>query len=171
MVCPLLDVNNTPCISVLFHIAKTAHGSQSLQATRGSQEGGAMSRKLLLLILIVAVSGFWMRSVSLANQRRPSQVTSDRGSFDDQIRTHSRQMLDEGRKIFRFDTFGDEAFWGDELQLHKAVAGAKLGGVGPGLAPAKALELGLKVDAEMVPPDVAAGIKAGKVDLNDPAST
>jgi hypothetical protein len=80
-------------------------------------------------------------------------------------------MLEEGRRIFRFDTFGDEAFWGDQLQLHKAIAGAKFGGVGPGLPPAKALQLGLKVDAEMVPPDIAAGIKAGKVDLNDPANT
>jgi hypothetical protein len=28
-----------------------------------------------------------------------------------------------GRKIFRFDTFGDEAFWGDTLGLHRAIAG------------------------------------------------
>ena len=29
-----------------------------------------------------------------------------------------------GRKIFRYDTFGDEAFWGDTLGLHRAIAGA-----------------------------------------------
>jgi hypothetical protein len=112
-----------------------------------------------------------MRSASGAAQRGRDQSPSRSGSFDDQIRTHSQNMIEEGRKIFRFDTFGDEAFWGDQLQLHKAVAGAKFGGVGPGLSPAKALELGLKVDSEMVPADVAAGIKAGKVDLNDPANT
>jgi hypothetical protein len=39
-------------------------------------------------------------------------------------------MLDEGRRIFRFDTFGSEALWGDALQLHKAIAGEKNGGVG-----------------------------------------
>ena len=31
-------------------------------------------------------------------------------------------MLAEGRQIFRFDTFGSEAFWGDTLKLHEAVA-------------------------------------------------
>jgi hypothetical protein len=92
-------------------------------------------------------------------------------NFDEQISRHAQQMMEEGRKVFRFDTFGDEAFWGDQLQLHRAIAGAKFGGVGPGLSPAKALQLGLKVDSTMVPPDVAAGIKAGKVDLNDPANT
>ena len=39
-------------------------------------------------------------------------------------------MLDEGRRTFRFDTFGDEAFWGDVLRLHEAIEGAH-GGVGP----------------------------------------
>jgi hypothetical protein len=46
-----------------------------------------------------------------------------------------------------------------------------LGGVGPGLSPKKALELGLKVDMEAVSKNVAAAIKAGKVNLNDPANT
>ena len=43
-------------------------------------------------------------------------------------------MLDEGRKTFRYETFGSEAFWGDTLQLHKAIAGEKNGGVGPGVS-------------------------------------
>lgn len=121
-----------------------------------------MYRRLFVLALIFTV-------VALVS--RPAPSAQRQASFDDQIRTHAQQMIEEGKKTFRFDTFGDEAFWGDQLQLHKAVAGAKFGGVGPGLSPAKALEIGLKVDAEMVPPDVAAGIKAGKVDLNDPANT
>ena len=41
-------------------------------------------------------------------------------------------MLDEGKKTFRYETFGSEAFWGDTLQLHKAIAGEKNGGVGRG---------------------------------------
>ena len=49
--------------------------------------------------------------------------------------------------------------------------GEKLGGVGPGLSPKTALSLGLKVDAEALPADLAAALKAGKVDLDDPAST
>jgi hypothetical protein len=80
-------------------------------------------------------------------------------------------MLVEGMQTFRFDTFGSEDFWGGELKLHRAIEGEKHGGVGPGLSPKKALELGLKVDMEAVPKDVAAGIKNGKVDLDDPANT
>ena len=57
------------------------------------------------------------------------------------------------------------------MKLHRAIVGAKLGGVGPGLSPKMAPSLGLKVDADAVPSDVAAQLKAGKVDLDDPAST
>ena len=39
------------------------------------------------------------------------------------------------------------------------------------MSPKQALELGLKVDMEAVPKNVATAIKAGKVDLNDPANT
>jgi hypothetical protein len=80
-------------------------------------------------------------------------------------------MIDEGQQTFRYDTFGSEAFWADTLQLHKAIAGAKHGGVGDGVPPATALAVGLKVDAEKIPAAVAQQIKAGKVDLKDPATT
>src|SRR5262245_8187267 len=39
------------------------------------------------------------------------------------------QMIMEGRQTFRFNTFGDEAFWGDTLKLHQAIQGEKFGGV------------------------------------------
>jgi hypothetical protein len=80
-------------------------------------------------------------------------------------------MFREGRDIFRNDTFGDEAFWGGTLQLHKAIEGSKNGGVGPGVSPKTALAVGLKVDASRIPSAVAKAIKAGKVDLDDPATT
>ena len=80
-------------------------------------------------------------------------------------------MIEEGRRIFRFDTFGSEAFWGDALQLHKAIAGEKNGGVGGGVSPKTALSVGLKVDTEALPAELVAQIKAGKVDLEDPATT
>jgi hypothetical protein len=73
--------------------------------------------------------------------------------------------------VFRNDTFGDQAVWGGVLGLHKAIEGAKLGGVGPGISPKTALSLGLKVDATKIPKPVAAAIKAGKVNLDDPAVT
>jgi len=52
--------------------------------------------------------------------------------FDKAIDDHAARMVREGRQIFRFDTFDDEAFWGDALQLHRAIAGEKNGGVGRG---------------------------------------
>ena len=60
--------------------------------------------------------------------------------------------IEEGRQTFRFDTFGDEAFWGDALKLHQAIAGAKLGGVGPGLSPESGAGSRLKVDMRCAAP-------------------
>jgi cytochrome c5 len=83
----------------------------------------------------------------------------------------AQALFRQGRQIFRHDTFGDEAFWGGTLQLHKAIEGSKHGGVGPGVSPKTALAVGLKVDATRIPPEVAKAIKRGKVDLDDPATT
>ncbi|HEX6570673.1 MAG TPA: hypothetical protein VF055_01540 [Steroidobacteraceae bacterium] len=77
----------------------------------------------------------------------------------------------EGRRTFRFDTFGDQAFWGGALRLHEAIAGAANGGVGAGLTPRRALQLGLKVDVTALPFSVRDAIRDGRVDLDDPATT
>lgn len=87
------------------------------------------------------------------------------------IANQKDRLFADGRQIFRFDTFGDQAFWGDQLKLHLAIAGAANGGIGPGLSPKQALALGLKVDAAAVPPPVAAALLAGRVNLDDPANT
>jgi len=87
------------------------------------------------------------------------------------IGEHAEELFRNGAKIFRYDTFGDEAFWGGTLKLHQAIAGARFGGVGPGVSPATALAVGLKVDVDNVPAAVLDGIRAGTVDLNDPANT
>src|SRR5947207_7791422 len=92
-------------------------------------------------------------------------------STDDSVKSSAIAMIDAGRETFRFDTFGDEAFWGDALKLHRAIIGQEIGGVGPGVSPKKALEVGLKVDSEALPSDLVAKIKAGQVDLDDPATT
>ena len=97
---------------------------------------------------------------------RKSHSESDR-----QIARHAEHMLEEGRRIFRSDTFGSEAFFGDALQLHKAIAGAKNGGIGAGVSPKTALTVGLKVDADALPDELKTQLKAGKVDLDDPATT
>ena len=72
-------------------------------------------------------------------------------------------QVEEGRRIFRFDTFGDEAKWTDALRLHEVVASA--------VDPTTALSVGLKVDADALPADVVAGIRNGSVDLGSPATT
>ena len=80
-------------------------------------------------------------------------------------------LVAEGKEIFRFDAFGDEIFWTDVLHIDKAILGEANGGFGPGVSPATALAVGLKVDAEALPPSLVASINAGQVDLNDPATT
>jgi hypothetical protein len=80
-------------------------------------------------------------------------------------------LVYDGKQIFRYDDFGDDDFWSGLLHLDKAVAGAANGGYGAGVSPVTALSVGLKVDADALPSDLAAAIKAGKVDLNNPATT
>ncbi|MGH9458428.1 MAG: hypothetical protein ACRD2J_12425 [Thermoanaerobaculia bacterium] len=91
--------------------------------------------------------------------------------LDEQIESNAHEMLTEGREIFRHDTFGSEAFWGDRLRLHQAIAGEANGGVGPGLTPVAALGVGLKVATEALPAPLIQQISRGEVDLEDPATT
>jgi hypothetical protein len=83
----------------------------------------------------------------------------------------ARSMIEEGRNTFRHDTFGDEVFWGDTLRVHDAIKGAALGGVGPGVSPETALAVGLKVDRDALPRSLIRSLRAGEVDLTDPATT
>ena len=84
---------------------------------------------------------------------------------------HNRSLVSDGKEIFRFDTFGDEDFWSGLLHIDKAIAGADHGGFGPGISPKTALAVGLKVDADALPPEVIAGIQSGAINLDDPATT
>jgi len=109
---------------------------------------------------------------ALAGARQSSQSASRAATAQEsEISSNASRMIEEGRRIFRNDTFGDEAFWGDTLKLHNAIAGSQHGGVGSGVSPKLALSVGLKVDMDAVPAAVAAGIKAGTVNLDDPANT
>jgi hypothetical protein len=44
-------------------------------------------------------------------------------SSRDPVAENAGKMLAEGKQTFRFDTFGDEEFWGDGLKLHQAIEG------------------------------------------------
>src|SRR4051794_8186466 len=93
------------------------------------------------------------------------------GAFTLYSEQKHQSLAQQGKNIFRNDTFGDQDFWGGALQLHKAIEGAQHGGVGPGVSPATALAVGLKVDQDALPSALVQQISAGKVDLNDPAVT
>ncbi len=80
-----------------------------------------------------------------ANGTNPGD-TGTGPSADPVVQTASA-MIAEGRKTFRYDTFGDEAFWGGTLRIHEALEGSAHGGVGAGVSPKAALAVGLKVDA------------------------
>jgi hypothetical protein len=82
--------------------------------------------------------------------------------FRSSTEDNAKRLIDQGQQIFRFDTFGDEAFWSSQLQMQQSVMG---------LSPQTALALGLKVDADALPPSVIEAIRLGKVNLNDPAVT
>jgi hypothetical protein len=72
-------------------------------------------------------------------------------------------VVAQGRDIFRFDTFGNETFWTDTLRLHEVIQSA--------VDPTTALAVGLKVDAEALPPAVVQGIQNGTISLTSPATT
>lgn len=91
-------------------------------------------------------------------------------AFDASIQSNANDLLAKGKAVFRFETFGDEAFWTDKLQLHKAIADSAHGGIGKGLSPKAALEAGLKVDLDLLPGFMKKKIREGKL-LDDPAVT
>jgi hypothetical protein len=81
---------------------------------------------------------------------------------DGKPRPGGEHALKHGQAIFRFDTFGDEQLWTDVLRMHEPIAT---------VSPATALAVGLKVDVDALPRSVIAALRAGQVDLNDPAVT
>jgi hypothetical protein len=127
----------------------------------------------LLVALLLAINVLAGSQLSATDQTKAiSKASVEKLSDNDRaISANAQRMIEQGRQIFRFDTFGSEAFWGDALQLHKAIAGEKTGGVGEGVSPKTALSVGLKVDADALPKELVAKIKADKIDMTDPATT
>jgi cytochrome c peroxidase len=130
------------------------------------------SGRWYLSILGLATVAVFLSNSDAVGQRRPGQAAPAAGPrLDRSVRENVEHLLAAGMQIFRYDTFGSEDFWGGQVKLHQAIEGEKFGGVGPGVSPKQALELGLKVDMEAVPKNVATAIKSGKVNLDDPANT
>lgn len=88
------------------------------------------------------------------------------GGSDDgaaQMTAQQTALAAQGKQIFRFETFGDETKWTDQLRMHEVIRTA--------VDPLTALKVGLKVDADALPPAVVNGITDGSVDLGSPATT
>jgi mono/diheme cytochrome c family protein len=65
---------------------------------------------------------------------------TSKGSSSEQQTVPMSEIVAEGKRIFRFDTFGDEQFWTDKARLHEVIEQQ--------LQPLEALGLGLKVDLD-----------------------
>jgi hypothetical protein len=117
-------------------------------------------------VLLASLGVMAMALGFVASTKAPPAPPPPGDVFDD-----AAKLVKEGMQTFRYDTFGDEAFWGGQLRLHDAIKGEDLGGVGSGLSPTAALGLGLKVDSESLHPATRNQISHGTVDLFDPAVT
>ena len=121
-------------------------------------------RKAALILALSLAAAFALRGSNLVPD---DVVTGPRGNapgatFDRVISANNQKLLADGRQIFRYDTFGDEAFWSDTLKLQQGIAK---------VSPKTALAVGLKVDMDALPPAVVQGVKNGTINLDDPATT
>ena len=125
------------------------------------------------ILLCTFVLNTWTKELIPSPTRNSilHQLVIPAPDYESQIRKTDSEKFEQGRQIFRFDTFGDQAFWGDMLKLHEGIEGARFGGVGAGLSPSNALALGLKIDLDALPEPLVLALRAGQINLNDPAVT
>src|SRR5262245_20897481 len=132
-----------------------------------------MKKYLISAVLIVSILAqalpTYSQDASEARRKRPNRIRTN--AVDANNLDRATDMLEQGKRIFRFDTFGSEKFWGDQIHLHQAIAGAQNGGVGDGLSPNEALALGLKVDVNQLSNKILSDLRSGKVDLDNPNVT
>jgi hypothetical protein len=122
---------------------------------------------ITLIVVAISTTQFIRCKTTKADTRNSMDRSGVPGDFNDDIEKNMKEMFDKGKAVFRFDTFGDEVFWTDQLQIHKAIADEKHGGIGKGLSPKQALDAGLKVDLAVLPKFLRRKIKEGKF-LDDP---
>jgi hypothetical protein len=143
----------------------------------GQQRTGAARHPARLLVGVVTAGATAALGFQATAASPPSAATAAQSVAPASVQMGKEKpdgndaVLAEGRRTFRFDTFGDEAFWGDLLNLDAAIAGKANGGVGPGVSPRTALAVGLKVDVAALPVSVRTAIAKGKVNLDDPKVT
>jgi hypothetical protein len=150
------------------------------QQPGGDASGDILPRRLrrrpMVILGLVALGGAVALSYQMsaaAPAARTTATIANVGAAAQQTAalTTNQKLIKEGKRVFRRATFGDQKFWGGTLDLERAIEGKANGGVGPGVSPATALSVGLKVDVNALPKKVRSAIAAGDVDLNDPATT
>lgn len=102
-------------------------------------------------------------ALSLFSCRKNDSGRTPPGKGDLDLPPLDSQLVQQGQQIFRYETFGDETFWTDQLQMNQVIETA--------VSPNTALSVGLKVDASALPPAVVAAIQSGEADLDDPQTT
>jgi hypothetical protein len=129
------------------------------------------SHTLVVGLMLCIVSAMALTQCSTKKGvREKEDASGNPNAPNTSINRSADDMLEKGKAVFRFETFGDEAFWTDKLQLHKAIADAKHGGLGAGLSPKDALAAGLKVDLDILPEVLKRQIQEGDF-LDDPLVT
>src|SRR5436305_9191538 len=123
-----------------------------------------LMRRLLLHLVQSALlcAAVLLLALTVSGSSVLAQKADDTARPVDTIAAHARSMVDEGRQTFRYETFGDQAFWTGALQIHRALAT---------VSPRTALAVGLKVDADALPQPVLHALRRGRVNLDDPAVT
>ena len=121
---------------------------------------GKVGRRLTiaLQLAVMMVAAGCVKSASLAESSTSASASESADVSGDNRDAPSAQTIANGRQIFRFETFGDEQFWTDTLHLNDVIEKA--------VDPTTALKVGLKVDADALPPGIL-----DKVDLKSPATT
>jgi mono/diheme cytochrome c family protein len=127
---------------------------QPKQPTGRARQAPGAGTALLAFVALTAGTFAGCGTASTASEGAPPAPTPNRAATE---QTSAAQVA-EGQKIFRFDTFGDEQVWTDKLRLHEVVEKS--------VDPTTALKVGLKVDADALPPGILQ-----KVDLKSPATT
>lgn len=117
-----------------------------------------MKKKLAIFSLAVIAA---LSLASCSNDDSGRLINAGEGDLN--LPPLDAALVAEGQNVFRYETFGDESFWTDVLQMNSVVEAA--------VDPLTALSVGLKVDASVLPAEVVAAIQNGQVDLSDPQTT
>jgi mono/diheme cytochrome c family protein len=117
-----------------------------------AQVGTRRFRAMTLVILL------WIPGTVISGCEKRSTDDQQAAATGDAAPATSSDLVAEGQRVFRFDTFGNETFWTETLRLHEVVEKS--------VDPTTALKVGLKVDADALPPGIL-----DAADLTSPATT